>query len=73
MCRAVECSACGKTTWSGCGQHVEQVMRDVPPAHLLLGQMRGRTLPVAPARFAHQLQAVLAAMAEAAGGPAAAR
>ncbi|MDF2235008.1 LysR family transcriptional regulator [Albimonas sp. CAU 1670] len=39
-------------------------VRDVPPAHLLLGQMRGRTLPVAPARFAHQLQATLAAMAE---------
>lgn len=30
MCRAVTCSACSKTTWAGCGQHVDQVMRDVP-------------------------------------------
>ncbi|MEM7696361.1 MAG: LysR family transcriptional regulator [Pseudomonadota bacterium] len=28
---------------------------DVPPGHLLLGQMRGRVLPVASARFADQL------------------
>lgn len=32
---------------------------DVPAAHLLLGQMRGRTLPVASARFANQLIAAL--------------
>ena len=38
----------------------------LPPWDLLLGQMRGRTLPVAPARFAQQLQATLAAMAGAA-------
>lgn len=30
MCRAVTCRKCGKTTWAGCGQHVEQVMRNVP-------------------------------------------
>lgn len=30
MCRAVKCSECQKTTWSGCGQHVEQVMANVP-------------------------------------------
>ncbi|MEZ5933673.1 MAG: LysR family transcriptional regulator [Alphaproteobacteria bacterium] len=29
--------------------------RDVPVGHLLLGQMKGRTLPVASARFANQL------------------
>jgi DNA-binding transcriptional LysR family regulator len=33
---------------------------DVPAGHLLLGQMRGRTLPVASARFAIQLTAALA-------------
>lgn len=32
MCRAVTCSACGKTTWAGCGAHVEQVMAGVPAA-----------------------------------------
>lgn len=30
MCHAVSCRTCGKTTWSGCGQHVDQVMRGVP-------------------------------------------
>lgn len=32
MCRAVTCKTCGKTTWAGCGQHVEQVRRGVPAA-----------------------------------------
>ncbi|MBE1523142.1 hypothetical protein H4W27_000260 [Nesterenkonia lutea] len=29
MCRAVTCKTCGKTTWAGCGQHVDEVMREV--------------------------------------------
>lgn len=32
MCRPVECKQCGKTTWTGCGQHVESVKAQVPPA-----------------------------------------
>lgn len=30
MCRPATCKACGKTTWAGCGQHVDQVMAGVP-------------------------------------------
>nr|WP_232073209.1 hypothetical protein [Mycobacterium stomatepiae] len=30
MCYAVRCSACGKTTWAGCGLHIEAVKRRVP-------------------------------------------
>lgn len=30
MCRAATCKKCGKTTWAGCGQHVDQVMSQVP-------------------------------------------
>ncbi|WP_298888623.1 hypothetical protein [uncultured Serinicoccus sp.] len=30
MCRAVTCRTCGRTTWAGCGQHVDQVRRGVP-------------------------------------------
>ena len=30
MCRATTCNTCGKTTWAGCGQHVDQVMKNVP-------------------------------------------
>ena len=32
MCRPVNCKVCGKTTWAGCGQHVDQVMAGVPRA-----------------------------------------
>ena len=30
MCSPVPCSSCGKTTWSGCGDHVDEVMANVP-------------------------------------------
>ncbi|WP_295118195.1 hypothetical protein [uncultured Leifsonia sp.] len=30
MCYPVTCNVCGKTTWSGCGQHVSDVRRRVP-------------------------------------------
>lgn len=32
MCHPVTCRSCGKTTWSGCGQHVDDVRRSVPAA-----------------------------------------
>jgi hypothetical protein len=32
MCRPVTCKICGKTTWAGCGQHVDQVMAGVSRA-----------------------------------------
>ena len=32
MCRAVRCKTCGKTTWSGCGYHVDNVMAGIPKA-----------------------------------------
>ena len=38
--------------------------RDVPVGHLCLGQLRGRALPVAAARFADQLASALAARFE---------
>lgn len=30
MCRAANCKVCGKTTWAGCGMHVDAVKRSVP-------------------------------------------
>jgi hypothetical protein len=30
MCRPVVCKTCGKTTWAGCGMHVNQVLAGVP-------------------------------------------
>ncbi|TFK49720.1 hypothetical protein OE88DRAFT_1662333 [Heliocybe sulcata] len=28
-CYLVKCDKCGKTSWKGCGKHVDQVMKDV--------------------------------------------
>jgi hypothetical protein len=30
MCQPANCPACAKTTWSGCGNHVDQVKAKVP-------------------------------------------
>ncbi|MDQ3266228.1 MAG: hypothetical protein M3Y59_21695 [Myxococcota bacterium] len=30
MCSRVRCRKCSKVTWSGCGAHVDSVMRGVP-------------------------------------------
>ncbi|MGP5660425.1 hypothetical protein [Corynebacterium falsenii] len=30
MCRPVTCKQCGKTTWAGCGQHIDAVKATVP-------------------------------------------
>ena len=32
MCYPVKCHVCGKTTWAGCGQHIDSVRRVVPTA-----------------------------------------
>ncbi len=40
MCQRVTCRTCGKTTWSGCGQHVDQVMKGVPAADRCPGHER---------------------------------
>ena len=40
MCRAVKCRTCGKTTRSGCGQHVAQVKAGVPVDNWCTGHPR---------------------------------
>ncbi|MHA6513444.1 hypothetical protein [Tessaracoccus sp. Z1128] len=30
MCSPTKCRQCGKTTWAGCGNHVDAVKRSVP-------------------------------------------
>ena len=51
MCRRVTCRTCGKPTWAGCGQHVNQALAGVPtsercPGHpkAELGGWLGRLL-----------------------------
>lgn len=34
MCQAISCPTCGKATWSGCGQHVEEALAGIAPADL---------------------------------------
>ncbi|HEX6055016.1 MAG TPA: hypothetical protein VFY98_04320 [Intrasporangium sp.] len=45
MCRPANCRTCGKTTWAGCGQHVDQVMRNVPQARRCPGHPKDATAP----------------------------
>ncbi|WP_192907120.1 hypothetical protein [Glycomyces paridis] len=30
MCQPATCRECGKTTWTGCGQHADEVMSAIP-------------------------------------------
>lgn len=30
MCRPTTCKVCKKTTWAGCGQHIDSVKASVP-------------------------------------------
>lgn len=32
MCYPVTCANCGKTTWDGCGQHIDQALSGVAVA-----------------------------------------
>lgn len=49
MCRAATCKKCGKTTWAGCGQHVDSVMRGVPRSDRCTGHEND---PAEPGFFA---------------------
>lgn len=40
MCRAVNCRTCGKTTWAGCGMHVNQVLAGVPASQRCKGHTK---------------------------------
>ena len=51
MCRPATCKTCGKATWKGCGNHVDQVMRGIPKSQQcqghpdqpgLIGRLLGR-------------------------------
>lgn len=32
MCRPITCRVCAKTTWAGCGMHIQAVRQTVPAA-----------------------------------------
>lgn len=37
MCMRVTCDVCGKPTWAGCGQHVEDALAGVAPENRCQG------------------------------------
>ncbi|CAB4588452.1 unannotated protein [freshwater metagenome] len=37
MCRQVKCRKCGKPTWAGCGQHIEQALAGISKANRCQG------------------------------------
>lgn len=50
MCTAVTCPICGKTTWAGCGQHIEQALAGVPQDQRCAGHDQQPAEPAAAAR-----------------------
>ena len=50
MCRRITCKTCGKATYSGCGQHVDEVLAGVPASARCTGHERTRWFlqPTAP-------------------------
>lgn len=40
MCRPTTCRTCKKTTWAGCGQHINQVKATVPADQWCSGHSR---------------------------------
>lgn len=40
MCRRVTCKTCGKPTWAGCGQHIEQALAGVPKSQRCQGHAK---------------------------------
>ena len=45
MCQRVNCRQCGKVTYSGCGQHLDQVFAGVPQAQRCTCAESGSTQP----------------------------
>lgn len=48
MCRAVRCKTCGKTTWAGCGRHVDSVKQSVPAGQWCPGHADDKDQSAAP-------------------------
>lgn len=41
MCSRVTCAVCGKASWEGCGQHVEEALQGVPNEQRCAGHTAG--------------------------------
>jgi hypothetical protein len=43
MCRQVTCKVCGKASWAGCGQHVDQVLAGIPRTDRCPGHVKEKS------------------------------
>ena len=41
MCQKVQCSKCNMPTWRGCGQHIDDCLKDLPEADRCPGYRTG--------------------------------
>jgi hypothetical protein len=51
MCTKTKCRKCGKASWSGCGQHVSEVMRGIPKSQQCQGHANDPKEPKAAGLF----------------------
>ena len=42
MCRATKCTGCSKTTWAGCGKHIDAALASVAMADRCAGWRTGK-------------------------------
>ena len=47
MCMRTTCRSCGKSTWAGCGMHIESALRGVDEAERCAGWRTGKCAPAA--------------------------
>jgi len=45
MCSRVNCFKCGKPTWDGCGEHIEEALAGVPESDRCKCWLQLSTLP----------------------------
>ena len=45
MCSKVTCRYCGKPSWSGCGNHIEQALKGVPKSQRCQGHANDPKTP----------------------------
>jgi hypothetical protein len=51
MCSRTTCRKCGKPSWSGCGQHIEQALKGVPKSQRCQGHTNDPKEPGLFSRF----------------------
>jgi len=51
MCTKTTCRKCGKASWSGCGEHVEEVMSGIAKSERCQGHQNDPKVPGLFSRF----------------------